>query len=194
MVDRGGKDIGGGIGALGGKAAARFRSDIDDKAFAALRLREGRQRNEACRVKPPAPLRRHKIERMGGQRLIGRSAGVGVMRAFAGVVIILDLRQTLACGFFGERIEDERGAGAIVEQRVELFVKKRQPMFEALIAAAFADGFIEGIAARLRAKMRHIGLPEPSDRRALELHLAHRHEIERPELSGRALRVWDRKP
>ena len=87
------------------------------------------------------------------------------MRAFAGAVIILDLRKPLARCLAGERIENQRGTGAIFEQRVELFVKQRQPMFDALRAAAFADSFIEHIAARLRAEMRHIGLPETADRR-----------------------------
>jgi len=35
------------------------------------------------------------------------------------------------------------------------------------MAAAFADRFIKRIAARLRAKMRHIGLAETADRSGL---------------------------
>ena len=85
------------------------------------------------------------------------------MRTLAGAVIILDQSEALIRGLPGERIENQGGAGAIIKQRVELFVKQRQPMFEALMAAAFADRFIERIAARLRAKMRHIGLAETAD-------------------------------
>ena len=110
------------------------------------------------------------------------------MRTFACAKIILDLRETLARRRLGEWIEDQRSAGAIIEQCVELFVKQRQPMFETLMAAAFADGFVERVAARLRAEMRDIGLAEPSHRFARQLHFAHRHEIERAELAGRALR------
>ena len=57
------------------------------------------------------------------------------------------------------------------------------------MAAAFADRFVESVAARLRAEMRDIGLAEPSHRFAGEPHFAHRHEIERAELAGRALRL-----
>ena len=57
-----------------------------------------------------------------------------------------------------------------------------------MLATAFADGFVESVAARLRAEMREIGLAEPSHRFAREPHFAHRHEIERVELAGRALR------
>jgi len=113
--------------------------------------------------------------------------GIGVMRAFAGAIIIIDLGEALLCGLLGERVENQGGAGAIIEQRVELLVKKRQPMFETLMTAAFADRFVEGVAASLRAKMRHIGLAEVADRPGVKLHLAHRHEIERAELAGRAL-------
>src|SRR6202035_3107772 len=87
-----------------------------------------------------------------------------------------------------KRIKHQGGAGAIMEQCIKLFVKKRQPMFQTLMAASFADGFVKSIAARLRAEMRDIALPEPSHRFAGEPHFAHRHEIERAELTGRALR------
>ncbi len=57
------------------------------------------------------------------------------------------------------------------------------------MAAAFADGFIERhrrASARRNASHRLGGTGGSSSR--LELHLAHRHEIESAELSGRALR------
>jgi hypothetical protein len=37
-------------------------------------------------------------------------------------------------------------------------------MFETLMAAAFADGFVERVAAGLRAETRDIGLAKPSYR------------------------------
>ena len=46
-------------------------------------------------------------------------------------------------GLAGERLEHDRRAGQIIEQRVELGVEQRQPMLHAGIAAAFAHGLVK---------------------------------------------------
>ena len=55
-------------------------------------------------------------------------------------------------------------------------------MLGAGMAAAFADGLVKRVAARLAAKPRRIGLAKAPHRLADELQLAHRHEIERAQL------------
>ena len=118
-------------------------------------------------------------------------------RIFTRAKIILDLRETRSlASCFGERIEHQGSAGAIIKQCVKLFVKKRQPMFQTLMAASFADGFVKSIAARCRsAEMCDIGLAEIFAWISLvSLHFAHWHEIERAELAGRVqLRLRDRR-
>ena len=58
------------------------------------------------------------------------------------------------------------------------------------MAAALADGGVERIALRVWAtEGRDIGLAEAADRVGGELHLAHRHEVERAHLADRALRL-----
>jgi len=146
MLDRGLEHIGVFIGALGREAAAGLRPAIEDKARGAVGLAERRRANEARAIDAPPPFRRRKIQPVGRERLIGRAARIGVMRAFARVVIILDQRKTFAGGVLDERVEDERRRPSIVEQRVELLVEQRQPMFEAWMAAAFADRLIKPVA------------------------------------------------
>ena len=62
-------------------------------------------------------------------------------------------------------------------------------MLHAGVAAALADRLVERVAARLRAELATIGLAEAADRVGGELHLAHRHEVERAHLADRALRL-----
>ena len=61
-------------------------------------------------------------------------------------------------------------------------------MLGAGMAAAFADRLVKRVAARLAAKARRISLAEAAHRLADELQLAHRHEVERAQLPGGALR------
>ena len=111
------------------------------------------------------------------------------MGFLARVVIILDLRETLARCLFGKRIEKQRRIGYIIEQHVHPLVEKRQPMLEAGMATAFAHRLVQCVAARLCAERRNVALPEALDALRGQLHFAHWHEIERAKLPGRALRL-----
>ena len=60
-------------------------------------------------------------------------------------------------------------------------------MFQAGLAAAFADRLVEPIFRTSGTKLREIALAKPLDGFGGELHLAHRHEIKRLHLACRAL-------
>jgi hypothetical protein len=62
-------------------------------------------------------------------------------------------------------------------------------MLEAGIAAALADRLVEPVVASRRAEPGDVALAEAADALGRELHLRDRHEIERAELSDRALRL-----
>ena len=153
----------------------------------AVRRGEGRDADRHIFIERLAPAVGRKIERVRGQRLVGRACRIGVMLLLARLVIIPDLRKSLARSIFCQRVEKQRCPADIVEQGVGATEEQRQPMFHADMAAAFADRLVKRIAARLRAKLHDIGLAEALHRLAGELHLAHRHEIERPQLARRAL-------
>ena len=139
-------------------------------------------------VQPAGEIVWLEIERIRRQRLVGRFGGIEIMRLLPCAIIVLDGGEALGCGFVDQRIEQERRAGGVVEQCVRLVPEQRQPMFHAGVAAALADGLVKRVAARLRAKLRQVVLAEPADGFRGELDLAHRHQIERAELAGGALR------
>src|SRR5512135_2481998 len=62
-------------------------------------------------------------------------------------------------------------------------------MFEADGAPAFADGLVERVAPPGRAELGGVALAEAADRVRRELRLAHRRQVERAQLAGRALRL-----
>ena len=92
-------------------------------------------------------------------------------------------------GLAGKRFEHDGRAGQIIEQRVELGVEQRQPVFHAGIAAAFAHGLIKLIVRSRGAEGLHVAEAKPADRLAGELELGDRHQIECAQLVGRALRL-----
>ncbi len=81
---------------------------------------------------------------------------------FAGVVIIRDQGDTRFLGFFGLMGEEDQRARHIIEQRVEMIVEQRQPMFHALMLAARAHRFIKRIVIR-GPERRHIAAAEAAD-------------------------------
>ena len=89
----------------------------------------------------------------------------------------------------GARVEHERRVADIVEDRVEAFVEQRQPVLEADRAAAFADRGVEIVARGRRAEFCGVGLTEALIDVGRQPRFAHRHEIERAQLRGRALRL-----
>ena len=77
-------------------------------------------------------------------------------RVLARLVVVGDLREPLARGVLGQRLEDHRRARHIVEQRVEPVVEQRQPVLHAGMAAAFAHRLVEQVVAdRRRRRPRH---------------------------------------
>ncbi len=71
-----------------------------------------------------------------------------------------DLGDALGGRLFGSGVEHERRIADIVEQRVEMVVKERQPVLEADRAPAFADGGVEVVVRRGRAEFLGVELAE----------------------------------
>ena len=103
------------------------------------------------------------------------------------LVIIRDLLEALAGGVFALRLDRNRRAVEIVEQRVHPLLEQRQPMLHAGMAAAFADGFIEQIVALRRAEGRDIAHAKAADGFGDELKFRDRNQIERAHVEQRAL-------
>ena len=67
-------------------------------------------------------------------------------------------------GCFGLVIGDIKRRTAMVEQRFQLVMKKRQPMLHALIARAVTDGGIKRIIIHNRAESLNISAPKAQNR------------------------------
>ena len=175
-----------GFGSLGGKIMPLPRPDIDDRS---LPFRHGERREPRQRggLEPPAPLRFAEIEPIGRQRHVERARPPLAEGCLPRVVVILDLIQPLARRLLGERLDHHGGAGQIVEQRVEPVMEQRKPMLHAGMAPAFAHGMVEKVVGRGRAERFDIAETETPDRFGRQLEFRHRHQIERPQLIGRAL-------
>ena len=187
VVGGGLKHVDLGLIALGREVASGPRGKIEAGRFT-FRRREGREARLRSRAQPRPPFLRRQIKFARLQRLVIRASEIDIIGALARLVIIRDLRQPLASRVVDLRVEQQRRVAEIIEQRVEFVVEQRQPMFGAGMAAALADRFVKRVAARLAAKARRIGLAEAAHRLADELQLAHRHEVERAQLPGGALR------
>ncbi len=175
---------------LGGEAAPLPATDIDHEPSARLRLGKGRQPDN--RFFPPlcGPCARTKIARGRRPGLLGLAADDRLVEGgLAGIVIIGDLRETLARRVIGERVEDEGHARQIGEQRVEVVVEQRQPVLDAGMAPPLAHRLVERVVPRRRAEGRHIALAEAAHGLGGELQFAHRHEVERAQLVRGALRL-----
>ena len=161
---------------------------IDDVACARLRL-EWREPRHRLAGQPLLPLAFAQIKPRWRQRLIVRLTGSFRVSRAACCIIVGDERDTLVGRVVGAPVEHERRIADIVEDRVELIVEQRQPMFDADRAAAFADGGVEIVAWSGRAELGRVALAEALDRLGCQPRFAHRHEIERAQLRGRALRL-----
>src|SRR2546421_138940 len=87
------------------------------------------------------------------------------------------LTEPSARAILGLRLDRNRRAVEIVEQRVHLFLEQRQPVFHAGVAAALGDGFIEVVVPRRRAERRHIAHAEAANGFGDELEFRDRHEV-----------------
>ena len=127
-----------------------------------------------------------RYSRSGGSGRYGTPPGP-VRRLSAGFVIVGDLFETLMRGVFSQRLDHQRRARDIVEQRFKPVVKQRQPMLHAGIAAALAHRFVQHVVARRRAERRDIAGTEFADGVGGQLEFGDRHEIERAHVVLRAL-------
>ena len=173
--------------ALGREAAAGNGAAINDEPLGGRRQRKGREARQRCGVQLLAPFLRRHVERVGLQGLVGGARGVEIELGFAGVVVIPDLREALARSVFGQRIQQQRRIAHIIEERVQLAIEQRQPMLHAHVSAAFADGFIEIVAARLGTEEGKIILAKTAHVFGGERHLRHGHQIEPAQLHEGAL-------
>ena len=189
MLHGGVEHVGALLRALGDEVAPAPRLAIDDEALGRGRNGEGRETGDGALARALGPFLRLHVKRAGRQRTVRRDACLWMCHGgLARVVIVLHLPEPLAGGIVDERVEGDRHALRVIEQRVEPVVEERQPVLDARITAAFADGFVEPVVAGRRAELGHVALAEAADALGRELHLADRHEIERAELADRALR------
>ena len=149
----------------------------------------GVSRATGCAGQPLLPLAFAQIKPRWRQRLIVRLAGIFRVSRAACCIIVGDERNTLVRRVVGATVEHERRITDIVKDGVELVVEQRQPMFDANRAATFADGGVEIVVWSGRAELRRVALAEALDRIGCQTRFAHRHEIERAQLRGRALRL-----
>ncbi len=188
MGDGGVEHIGVFVLPLGGEIAPDTPAAIDDIGCARTRL-EGREARERRGGEALLPLVFGQVEPRVRQRLVVGPRRVLRIGRAAGGVGVGDLRDPLARRLLGPRVEHERRVADIVEKRVELVVEERQPVFEADRAAPLADGGVEIVGGGRGAEFKRIGLTEAADRVGREPRLAHRHEVERAQLSDAALRL-----
>ena len=180
------EDVGVGLAPLRREIVADVRADIDGVG-ALLRGGEGRKPRQRRALEPGAPFVFSEVEPVRRQRLIGRAAAHLIHRVLARLVIVGNLREPLMGGFFGQRLDGERRAFEIIERRLHLFVEELQPMLDAARAAALANRLVERVVGRGRAEGGDIAGAEQADGVGGELEFRHRHEIERAQLSRRAL-------
>ena len=173
------------FGPFGREVAALACGDVDD--VAAIRHRERRHPGKRPLVEPRAPFGIREVEPVGRQRLVRRPSTIGPKRLTTRSVIVLDLREPFVGRILGERLDDDRRSRDVVEQRIELVVKQRQPMLHAGVPSAFAHRLVKHVVAIGRAEQRDIALAEPADGLGGELQLADRDEIEGAHLERGAL-------
>ena len=178
--------------ALGREGAAQLPARIHHQPLAAVgMIKRGQPDDRHIRLRPElfGPLRLVEIEADRRHGLIGRGARLrGGHGRMAGIVMVVDRGNALQPRLLHQRIKHQRAVGDIVEQRIQPVMEQRQPMFQPRIAATFADRLIKRIGRSGRAELGDIGLPEPLDGLAGQLHFAHRHQIKRAHLADRTLR------
>jgi hypothetical protein len=91
-------------------------------------------------------------------------------------------------GVFRQRLQHHRRLRHVIEQRVEVVVEERQPVFHAGMPAAFAHGVVERIVRRGGAEGFHITAAEALDGLGGQLEFRHRHQVKRAQRILAALR------
>ena len=186
MRDHGFEHVDGAVGALRREIAALPRAGIDHVG-AAVGHRERRQPRQRGFVQPLGPFVFGQIEPVRRQRLVDRAAAGMLHRLAPRLVIVGDLLEALARGVLALRLDRDRRAVEIVEQRVHPLLEQRQPVLHAGMAAAFADRLVQRIVALRRAEGRDIAHAEAADGLGDQLEFRDRHQIERAHVQQRAL-------
>ena len=148
VLRSGGHQLLGQLRALDGEAPALLALEIDLDEARRLRLREGREQPDFLLRKPPLPLLRVKIKRVRRQRLVGRRPERAVLQPFlARVVVVGDGLQPVVLRILRQMIERDHRVRQVVEQRIHMRIKQRQPVLHARIAAAGRHRFIKRVVA-----------------------------------------------
>ena len=84
-------------------------------------------------------------------------------------------------------VEDNPGLGGVIQQRFQLFVKQRQPVFHADVAVAGGDGAVKRIVVAGLGEQDPVTGTEPRNGAVVEHYLADRLQFRRFQLSGGAL-------
>ena len=174
------------VGALRREITALPRAGVEHVP-ALLGHRKRREPRHRRLTEALGPLSFRQIEPVRRQRLVDRAGAWMFQRLAPCLVIILDLLEAFARGVLALRLNSDRRAVEIVEQRVHPLPKQRQPMLHAGMAAALADGFIEQIVALRRAEGRDIAHAKAADGFGDELEFRDRHQVERAHVEQRAL-------
>ena len=142
-----------------------------------------------ARAQQPLPFRLAKIHLLRRHRFIGRRPErLRFEPLDARHIMFLDLLETTLECVAAQLIKRHARFAGVIEDGLERVMKKRQPMFHAGIALAFAHGLIERIIARRAAEQLNVVLPKPPRRFFAKRTLADRHQNQLLDNPSRALR------
>ena len=126
-------------------------------------------------------LRRHRLVRRPAELVL-------LQRLGARLVVLGDLLEAAVGGFIAAMIEAHRHARQVVEQRCQLIMEQRQPMFLPGVAVTGADGLIQRIIASVAAEQLDVAGAKQLLGLGAEGDLADRHQGELLYRLRRALR------
>ena len=135
------------------------------------------------------PFRRFQVEALGRHGLVVGAAAHAALPAglAAGVVVVGDQLVPRLEGLGDLVIGRHDRLGAIVEQRLEVVVKERQPVLHADMALTGRHGLVKNIVARDIAEQLAIAAAEARDAVLGQQHLADRQYDDLVARAGRAL-------
>ena len=151
-------------------------------------LRQGDKLDRAVPGDGTLPRRVVKVKKPRRAGLVDRIEPVAVLqRDQARLVLVGDPVPPREAGGRKLVVQHDRGAGQVVEQRLEPVVEERQPVFDTRVLAPRADCLVKRVVGTGGAELDPVGLAEPGDRGFVKHHLGHRGKIDGRQLFGRAL-------
>ena len=150
---------------------------------------EARELRHGVTGEQAVPFRRLQVEALGRHGLVIGAAAHAALPAglAAGVVVVGDQLVPRLEGLSDLMIGRHDCLGAIVEQRLEVIVKQRQPMLHADMALTGRHGLVEDVVAGDVAEQLTIAAAEARDAVLGEQHLAHGQHDDLVARAGRAL-------